>query len=50
MMKLQQYVVLFQYSEHLRMKDLPGNVACRHFQGKQYLKTKHIVTDYNKGS
>ena len=50
MMKLQQYVVLLQYSEHVRMKALPGNAACQHSQGMQYLKTKHIVTDYNKGS
>ncbi|RMX49467.1 hypothetical protein pdam_00017643 [Pocillopora damicornis] len=41
-MKLQQYVVLLQYSEHVRMKALPGNAACQHSQGMQYLKTKHI--------
>ena len=33
-----------------KVKALSGNVACQHSQGKQYLKTKHIATDYTKGS
>lgn len=33
-----------------KVKALSGNVACQHSQGKQYLKTKYITTDYTKGS
>ena len=50
--QLKRVLELLKVLESLnkKVKALSGNVAYQHSQGKQYLKSKHIATDYTKGS